>query len=372
MGSANTPQVCPFCGQPLVNREAISHLHRAQTEFERRVRAEEEKRLQQMLRQQTATIRKEEREKSSKEVSRLERLAAKLEQRADRAESLAERRAKQIAAAKLAEAKKSLEESARKKAERQMERRERSLRSTVQRQSQQIEELQRRLEHVGAADRGEFNEQAILRQLRETFTDDEIRPVGKGRKGADLIQTVRYRAAGNYVTAGRILYECKDTQTWQNAFITQAKQARETHKTPHVILVTQAFPRNAKDLFWKDGIPVVHPNAVVHLARVVRQMVENVHRAGLSDQARALKTAELYQYLSGEEFSLAMSGIIDTSEKLKEALSEERQWHSRTWARRQDAYDAIVTKSTEVDEKIRAIIERPAGAVIGKVLQLPG
>jgi len=234
MSKSATPEVCLFCGRRLVNTEAVAHLRRAHSDFEQRLQAEADRRLQQLLREQTAAIRKAEAEKAFAQVSKLQGVITKLQQDVTKARALAERKAEEIAAAKLREAKGKLEAEIRKTLERKVDKRERALRTMVERLEDQNKELRRRLEHVTAADRGEFTEQDLRHVPIQAFPEDEIQPVGRGRMGADVIQRVRYRVGRDYLTAGAIVYESKDTQTWQNAFLDQAKQAREAHGTPHV------------------------------------------------------------------------------------------------------------------------------------------
>ncbi len=191
------------------------------------------------------------------------------------------------------------------------------------------------------------------------------------RAGADVVHKVVEKAAGEFVVAGTIVYESKDTLKWREAFVTQAKEAREKYGTPHVIVVSRAFPRKEKELSWRDGVPIVHPARVIPLAQVVRKFIVEMHRAGLSEQDVARKTGELYAYIRSEKFRRNLSDIVEISEKLRSALVAEKKQHGKLWRRREQAYKELDEKGTEIDDSIRAIVERAAAQSRREVTHRP-
>ncbi len=353
MPAISAPKRCPFCGQPIINAEAIAHLNREQADFERKITGQAKRQFEARWNREVIVIRKAEQAKAAGEIRQLREELRKVQ-------ALVERRAEKIARAKIAKARENFEAGIREKIERDHYRREKTLRGIVDRLKEENRGLQNRLDHVSVSDQGEFNEQDLQRVLMHAFSEDTIQHAGRGKAGADIIQRVRYRAGSSYVIAGTIVYECKDTLSWQNEFFEQAKHARETHRTPHVVLVSRAFPRNQKDLFWKNDIPIVHPSKAVHLAHVIRRMVIEVHRASLSDQDRARKTAELYRYLSSEDFRRTISDMSETSENLQKYLRDERKLHARIWAKRERGYTILAQRVTTIDEAVREIIESPS------------
>lgn len=344
MNTPTAPKRCPFCGQPLVNEQAITHLRRERANFARRLKVEVEREARSQIRSEYRAKLAAARTQGKQEAKREMRpqLAAM------RNEIRMEYEAKLRAARKDDRRVKQLEGIVTR------------LRAENDRQQAENERLQRQLEGLQPGDRGEFNEEELKHQLEATFESDRVQRIGRGRAGADLIQTVRYHVGEQIVVAGQIVYECKDAQKWKKEFVTQAKQAQETHRTPHVILVTRAFPLKYKYFFLQDGIPVIQPDGLLHLAGVVRRMVIEVHRAGLTATGRNQKTAELYEYLSGSEFRGTLADLIEIGSRLQMELQKERRGHEQTWARRETAYKVLLRKSNAIDASIRAIIERPA------------
>ncbi len=126
-----------------------------------------------------------------------------------------------------------------------------------------------------------------------------------------------------------IVYECKDTLRWSNAWLEQARREGGTHGTPYLVIVTWAFPRGEKTLCVKDDIIVVDPMRLIHLAQVIRRWVVEVHRMKRSAEGQAEKEAELFEYLSGTEFRDAFDSLTVSSTTLGRLLSTERTWHER-------------------------------------------
>lgn len=377
---------CPFCGQLLANRSAIEHLQRSKLEYERKMAAELEKKLRTAVQAERRTIRQEESERRKKLEAELvrvrgERAEAQRRLKSQRTElekqfrkQLAEAKREQDRALKekLRDERKALREKllaeAREKAERDFERRERSLGRIVSTQKDEIAQLQRRVEKLSAADRGEFSEADLMVALKREFPDDQVERTKRGRAGADILHRVFYQAATDRRQAGLIVYESKDTARWEAAFLQQAKRAMKTHGTRHVVLVSRAFPRNQKHLTVRDGIVVVHPAQLLYLARVLRAAVIDIDRAGLTARGQVRKTELLYEYLTGDEFREAFRSLVEATGDLKKLLTDEQHGHERVWAKRDAAYDKIGRTTSAIDGRIRAITERPASVRGAKVV----
>ena len=137
----------------------------------------------------------------------------------------------------------------------------------------------------------------MLDELRTAFPEDQIERPGHGHAGGDILHEVYVISGSGREKAGLIVYECKNTQTWQSSFLKQAHKEGETHNTPYLVIVSRAFPKKEKTLFVENGIVVVDPARAVDLARVMRRMVVEVHRAELTADGQQAKGAELCEYL---------------------------------------------------------------------------
>ncbi|MCI0603733.1 DUF2130 domain-containing protein [bacterium] len=353
---------CPMCGQVLLNEEAIGHLRKHQPLYDQKIIAAAEYRFKQQLKTETDAVRAEEKKKQDEAVAKA-RAAAEKEFQAEIVKKNREvedlkKQQQALVKQEVTKLKPALEAELRKSIEKDFTDKERGLQSVVQKLETQNKQLQDRLDRITGPDKGEFSEDDLVRSLANAFPEDDIRRVGKGRAGADVLQTVRYRAGGELVPAGKIVYENKDQLQWRADFLEQARAACETHQTSHVILVSKVFPNGQKDLFWSQGVAVVAPARAVYLARVVRALIIESHRAGLTREDLSAKLEEIYEYLNSESFRQALDALVQAGEELKVQLQKERKSHERTWAEREQAYNALIKRASGIEAAIRAILQR--------------
>ena len=254
----------------------------------------------------------------------------------------------------LAEVKAGAEKKIRAQLEQEGSKRERGLERTIAMLQKNNGDLERRLEGLNAPDRGEMNEADIAEELAKAFPDDEITREGKG---GDIFQSVRYPGGRELENAGVILYECKDTQRWSNAFLSQIKNDGRTHRTPYLILVSRTLPANEEAACVREDVVIVDPTHVRHLAWIVRRAVIETHRAEVAGQDRAGKTARLYTYLRSDDFREQLTVVVRAGSQLSEMLQAERKKHEQDWSRRQSTYDELLHNSVAIEQAIQDIIE---------------
>lgn len=343
---ANEPTQCPYCGQALIDKKALIHLHKSQRELDRG----ERERLQVARRELEGRFRQK-------------RLA--LEQNLERRKrSLRTQLLKELKpeiAAQVRRSERSRIEKERQRDEAEVARRERSLQQKVRRlerllenQKEENERLQRATERLTPAERGEFAEEHIKDVLRQNFPEDRISKTTRGKAGSDIFQEVRV----NDTAVGLILYECKDTTRWLNSYVSQCREQGKRHGTKYLVVVSRAFPRSEKNLFVRNGVIVVDPSCLLQLAYVMRRLVLEVANADLSagDQQRSIE--ELFQYVRSDEFRESLQTLIQRAQEMRGLLQKEQLAHQKTWTRREHAYAAITEVSVRVETQIREIVQK--------------
>jgi hypothetical protein len=339
---------CPYCRQPLLNQAAARALHLA------------EGRVQQEILRGARTKAKElaEARISAAKVAADGRVA-QWQERFDRLK--AEHDAHEVRLR--AELTKDIEERAERKGTAQL----RSVTKTLEKAIADKDNLQRRLDQISASDRGAFNEDDVTRDLKSAFADDHIERRGRG---GDILHEVFYRAGVDRTSAGLIVYECKDTINWDNAFVGEARAAADQHRTSYAVIVTRAFPPKSREMVTREGVVIVSPARLVELIRILRSGVVEIHRAGLTAQGRAQKTMALYRYLTSPDFRQRFDTIVSLDRRLKKELDAERKVHERSWERREDAYNELSQNAAAVDERIRQVIEQRPG-LSAEIAELP-
>jgi hypothetical protein len=341
-------EVCPYCGQELLDHEAVRRVHESERKHERELEAAVKARATKLAEE----LRQRDDERHRKELERLQ------EQLATQQQTLAEERAhhKEALRDQKAKLRVDAEREATKRVEKDLSAKDRM----IGKMKRQIDEQSRQLEHMTADERGELNEEKLLSGLKDAFPDDRIERRGRGRAGGDILHDVWTKSGDGLVSAGLIVYECKDTLQWSNRFIEQARKEGKTHKTPYLVIVTRAFPGGEKMLCVRDGVVVVHPTRLIELARVMRRLVVEVHETELRGEGQAAKNAALYEYLSSSDFREAFETLATSSDRFSQMLDKERRAHEQTWARRETAYEDLRRATTAIDTRIHSILEKRA------------
>ena len=92
----------------------------------------------------------------------------------------------------------------------------------------ELADMQRKLEGKSAHELGEGSEVDLFEQLRDAFEGDRIQRVAKGVNGADVIHEVVH----NGKVCGKIIYDAKNRDAWQNEFCHQAARPTSWRRRP--------------------------------------------------------------------------------------------------------------------------------------------
>lgn len=98
-----------------------------------------------------------------------------------------------------------------------------------------LEEAKRKAQQGSQQLQGEVLELDLEETLRNVFPNDEIEPVGKGVKGADVRQVVK---SPKGFTCGVILWESKRTKDWKNEWLTKLKSDLRAEKANIPVIVS--------------------------------------------------------------------------------------------------------------------------------------
>jgi hypothetical protein len=139
-----------------------------------------------------------------------------------------------------------------------------------------LDDLSRKLEKQSGEQHGSEAELDLFTNLRQAFPHDRIQRITRGVKGADILHEIVEGTA----VVGRVVYESKNTTTWQQSFIAQAKKYQTQYKTPNLIVVSRVFPAKQKGFCIVRGIPVVATQMAIPLATVVEKALSRLPNFG--------------------------------------------------------------------------------------------
>ena len=229
----------------------------------------------------------------------------------------------------------------------------------------QIEDLKRRAEQGSQQNQGEAGEEALESVLKAAFPWDDITTVAQGVRGADLHQVVIDTRGAR---GGAILWECKNAKAWSDAWIHKLKEDQRAVRADVAILVTAALPKGCHRFTAMEGVLVTDFTCAAALGGLVRanllQMAQARHAAVHKEERLEL----LHRYLSGVEFRQRVEAIVESFERMREDLDQERRAAERQWARRTKQIEAVTFNISGMYGDLQGLV--PSLPPIGR-LELP-
>jgi len=231
----------------------------------------------------------------------------------------------------------------------------------------ELDNAQRKAEQGSMQLQGEALELAIESWLSSQFPFDCVEEVKKGAFGADCIQTVHTREAQN---CGIICYESKNTKAWSDGWISKLKQDMIKVNADIGVLVTSVYPREMKRMGFVEGIWVCSLDEFKGSVSLLRESLIRLQQSVKRDENRADKMSLLYNYMTGNEFSMQMTAIVDGFIKMQEELDKEKRSLMASWKRREKTIDGVLQNTTEMYGALQGIAGNSAIVHID-ALELP-
>lgn len=222
----------------------------------------------------------------------------------------------------------------------------------IEQMKRDIESAQRKAEQGSMQIQGEALELAIESWLSSQFPFDNIEEVKKGAFGADCVQTVHTREVQN---CGVICYESKNTKAWSEGWITKLKQDMLGVNADIGVLVTSVYPREMKRMGFVDGIWVCSLDEFKGSVSLLRESLIRLQQVALKEDNKSDKMSLLYNYMTGNEFSMQMKAIVDGFVSMQSELEKEKRSLMATWKRRQKTIDGVLANTTEMYGALQGI-----------------
>jgi len=230
-----------------------------------------------------------------------------------------------------------------------------------------LEDAKRKAEQGSMQIQGEALELAIESWLSSQFPFDTVDEVKKGAFGADCVQTIHTRELQN---CGIICYESKNTKAWSDTWVTKLKQDMLKVNADIGVLVTSVYPGGMDRMGFVDGIWVCSLDEFKGSVSLLRESLIRVHLIVQKEENKSDKMTLLYNYLTGNEFSMQLKAIVDGFMTMHSELDRERRSLMASWKRRQKLIDGVLQNTTEMYGALQGIAGVSALAHID-VLELP-
>lgn len=251
-----------------------------------------------------------------------------------------------------------------KKAEEDNELKLKELQKQLEDQKRLTEEMKRKQEQGSMQLQGEVQELAIEEWLESNFPLDTIDEVKKGANGADCLQIVNTR---EQTGCGTIYYESKRAKNFSPAWVEKFKDDLRQKNGNIGVIVTQVLPNGMDRMgMIEKNIWVCTYQEFKGLSVALRQTIINVSSAVVTQANKGDKMAMLYDYLTSPEFRMQIEAIKDAFMDMQADLNKEKVATQTRWKRRQKQIDKVILNTTGMYGSIRGI----AGSAVPLIADL--
>ena len=212
--------------------------------------------------------------------------------------------------------------------------------------------MQRKLEGKTANELGEGSEIDLFEQLRNAFEGDRIQRVPKGVNGADVIHEVIH----NGKVCGKIIYDAKNRDAWQNGFATKLKADKLAQGADFAILSSNKFPKDKAHVHNQDGVIVANPARVIALVEILREQLVRMLELRVSNEARGSKMEDLYAFVTSEQCRQLIEQVEAQAGKMIELDTKEQEAHRRLWDQRKKLINSVQKARSDLSFEIDRII----------------
>jgi len=218
------------------------------------------------------------------------------------------------------------------------------------------DDLARKLEQGSQQIQGEVLELELEELLRVEFPHDEILPVPKGVKGADVIQKVLDRSGH---VCGKIVWESKKTKGWNEGWIQKLKDNQREIKADLAVIVSAVLPEGVKGFVFRDGVWICDIKLIVALAGALHINLVDVARERAMSVGKDEKVEILYSYLTGVEFKQRVEAIIEAFSNMDEGLRKEKIAYEKIWSEREKQIQKVIKNTVGMYGDLSGLVTLP-------------
>lgn len=210
---------------------------------------------------------------------------------------------------------------------------------------------------------GEVQELDLEDYLGRAFPSDDINPVGKGVRGADVSQVVKTSLG---TVCGVILWESKRTKAWVDDWATKLKDDLRASKANIPVIVTSVLPKTIKTGFgFYEGVWVTEPAFTEPLAEILRKNLIDVAREKHNGNDRGTKADMIYSYLTSDAFVQQIQNIIEVHQNMQSQIQKERAAYEKLWKEREAQAERILISTAGIYGSIQGVAGQSLPSVKG-------
>jgi len=218
-----------------------------------------------------------------------------------------------------------------------------------------VGKLETALNNIPPEFRGTAGELVLQDELHKEFIDDKFMPKKVGIEMADVVQTIVTESG--HPLRMPIAYDKKMGDTVTKLDLEKAKRYKTIHNTDYVVIVTAKGVRNNRFTEMREGILLVHPIVLIDVARMLRTLIIQTEKYAKNSEALETKQAEIYDYVTSQEYNRAWELKLDIKSQLDELQTSDDRRHKQTSEKRRKLIDRLYELIDRDHFVIRDILE---------------
>lgn len=223
-----------------------------------------------------------------------------------------------------------------------------------------LDEAQRKASVGSQQLQGEVMELELAEILKREFPIDEMSEVGKGVRGADLIQVVKDQIGRE---AGKIIWESKRTKAFTGEWILKLKEDMREAKADISVIVSTVLPSGAKFFTQKDGVYITQFDFVLQVALILRKSLLDIAQTKALSVGKNEKIESLYRYITSSEFAQRIDSMLETYSKMQQTLDKEKMVIQKIWAQREKEIERLKTNTLSMHGSLSGLIDEPMAEI---------
>ena len=216
-----------------------------------------------------------------------------------------------------------------------------------------IEELQQKANLTSQQLQGEVQELELEEFLRKEFPIDEIREVGKGVRGGDVIQVVRDQFGRE---CGTIIWESKRTKSWASDWTDKLKEDMRSVKADVAILVSSVLPQGMKFFGPYEGVFVTCWDCLLGVSSQIRLAIIKEAQIKSSVVGKNEKMEIIWNYLSSNQFVQKVEAIVEAFSTMREDLEKEKRMYTQLWSKREKQIERVIHNTIGMHGELQGLM----------------
>jgi len=217
--------------------------------------------------------------------------------------------------------------------------------------TKQIEEIAIHTNKTSTNIKGETGELIIKNLINKIYPNDKTEIIPKKYGGADVIHNIIEK---NH-NCGLILYECKNTETFNKEWIDKIKKDSLEIKSDYNIIVTRTMPNDNNKTHNINNVWISNFYEIESIIRILRDNVIKLDIAYNSNSNGTHKREELYKYVTSIEYNRKTEIILGKLNERRSKQEKKKKEFETYWKKEIEETSGLILELNDIFYSINEI-----------------